>query len=152
MDPPSNTPGDKHREQNAARSAEAVAVYLAHLLWDAAVYLGESARDLIDAARGGLLRRSRTKFPERAGDLDAQMARLKEQKSRRWSSFETFSSGRRLQIRFAATVAAAKSLRYCSIWERLTVAGTALTSARVGLILSSAPMHARRENCRTSAR
>jgi hypothetical protein len=104
MDPPSNTPGDKHREQNAARSAEAVAVYLAHLLWDAAVYLGESARDLIDAARGGLLRRSRTKLPERAADLDAQMARLKEQKSRRWSSFETFSSGRRLQIRFAATV------------------------------------------------
>src|SRR5712671_5377932 len=104
MEPPSHTPADKHSEkleQSAARTAETFAIFLAHLLWDAAIYLGESARDLIDAARVGLLMRSRTKFPERAGDLDAQTARLKEQKSRRWSSFEAFSSGRRLRIRFA---------------------------------------------------
>jgi hypothetical protein len=111
MDPPGHTPSDKHDtrqsprpEQSAARTAETVAVYLAHLLWDAAVYLGESALDLIDAVRVVLLRRSATKSPERAGDFDAQMARLKAQKSRRWSSFEILSGGRRLQIRSAAMV------------------------------------------------
>jgi hypothetical protein len=111
MDPPSNTPSDKHDtrqspppDQSAARTAETVAVYLANLLWDATRYLGESALDLIDAARVVLLTRSRTKFPERAGDFDAQMARLKEQKSGRWSSFEILSGARRLQIRLAATV------------------------------------------------
>src|ERR1700687_152548 len=107
MDPPSHTPGDKHpelRDQTAARTAETVAVYLAHLLWDAAIYLGESALDLIYAVRVGLLIRSQTKFPERAGEFDAQMARLKEQKSGRWSSWEILSGARRLQIRFAATV------------------------------------------------
>ena len=71
MDPPSYTPGDKHpelRDQSAARTAETVAVYLAHLLWDAAIYLGESALDLIYAVRVGLLMRSQTKLPARAGE------------------------------------------------------------------------------------
>ncbi len=111
MDPPSDPPNDKHEarqppapDQGAARRAQTVAVHLARLFWQAAVYLGATALDLIYAARLGLLMRSRAKFPDRAGDFDAQMARLKEQKSRRWAPWEMLSDRRRLEIRCAATV------------------------------------------------
>jgi hypothetical protein len=111
MDPPRDSPNDKHGAQQspapyqgAARTAQTVAVYLARLFWPAAIYLGATGLDLIYAARLGLIMRSWAKFPDRAGDFDAQMARLKEQKSRRWSSWEMLSGRRRLEIRCAATV------------------------------------------------
>src|SRR5271156_1540369 len=81
-----------------ARIARAVAVHLAHLFWRAAGYLVATVLDFIYAARLGLLMRSRAKFPNRAGDLDAQMARLREQISSRWSSWKTLPGGRRMEI------------------------------------------------------
>jgi hypothetical protein len=109
--PPNDPPNDKRAarqspapDRSGAHSAQTVAVHLARLFWDAAVYLGETALDLIYAARLGLLMRSRGKFPDRAGDFDAQMARLEQQRSRRWASWEILSGGRRMEIRFAATV------------------------------------------------
>ena len=109
--PPNDPPNDKRAarqspapDRSGAHSAQTVAVHLARLFWDAAVYLGETALDLIYAARLGLLMRSRGKFPDRAGDFDAQMARLKQQRSTRWASWEIRSGGRRMEIRFAATV------------------------------------------------
>ncbi|MGC1650363.1 MAG: hypothetical protein WA741_31455 [Candidatus Sulfotelmatobacter sp.] len=90
----------------AARTARVVAVHLARLFWPAAVYLGSTALDLIYAARLGLMMRSRAKFPDRAGNLDAQMAHLREQRLTRWSSWKTLTGGRRMEIRFAATVLA----------------------------------------------
>jgi hypothetical protein len=113
MDPTSESRNDRHGARQhmepaggAARTARAAAVHLAHLFWRAAVYLGATALDLIYAARLGLLMRSRAKFPDRVGDLDARMARLREQRSRRWSSWRTLPGGRRMEIRFAAAVLA----------------------------------------------
>lgn len=116
MDPPNDPPHDKNDkpDQSAARVAETVAVHLARLLWVAAIYLGATALDLIYAARAQLLMRSRRKFPDRAGDFDVQIARLREQRSKRWSSWELLSGGRRLEVRFAAiaiVVAAVLGLR-----------------------------------------
>ena len=111
MDPTSDSPNDSQDARrppasgpSAARTARTVAVYLAHRLWQGAIYLGATALDLIDAARLALLTRSRAKLPDRVGDFDAQMARLREERSRRWSSWETLPGGRRMEIRFAAAV------------------------------------------------
>jgi hypothetical protein len=111
MEPPRDPTNDKNEaprapapEQSAAQRARTVAVYLARLFWPAAIYLGATGLDLIYAARLGLLMRSRAKAPDRAGDFDAQMARLKEQKSRRWAPWEMLSDRRRFEIRCAATV------------------------------------------------
>jgi hypothetical protein len=87
-----------------------VAVHLARLLWRALIYLGATVLDLIYTARLGLLIRSRAKFPDRAGDLDARMARLREHRSRRWSSWKALTIGRRLEIRFAAAVLAVAAI------------------------------------------
>ena len=113
MDPSSDSPNDSQdarrppaSRSSAARTARTVAVYLAHRLWQGAIYLGATALDLIDAARLALLTRSRAKLPDRVGDFDAQMARLREERSRRWSSWETLPGGRRMEIRFAAAVLA----------------------------------------------
>jgi hypothetical protein len=109
-DPPSKDVNDRQDAlrhpspgQHEARPAQAIAIHLARLFRDAAIYLGSTALDLIYAARLGLLMRSRGKFPDRAGDFDAQMARLREQRSGRWSWWGALSEGRRLEIRFAAT-------------------------------------------------
>jgi hypothetical protein len=117
MDPNSESRNDRHDAQQppapdrgAARTVRVVAVHLAHLFWPAAVYLGATALDLIYAARLGLLMRSRAKFPDRAGDLDAQMARLRERRSSRWSSWKTLSGGRRMEIRFAASILAVAAI------------------------------------------
>jgi hypothetical protein len=113
MDPTSDSRNDRHGARQplvpaggAARIARTVAVHLAHLFLRAAIYLGATALDSIYALRLGLLMRSRAKFPDRVGDLDTQMARLREQRSSRWSSWKTLSAGRRMEIRFAAAVLA----------------------------------------------
>src|ERR1039458_2012567 len=111
--PPNDPPNDKRAarqspapDRSGAHSAQTVAVHLARLFWDAAVYLGATALDLIYAVRVGLLMRSRAKVPDRAADFDAQIARLKEQRSGRWASWKILSGGRQMEIRFAATAIA----------------------------------------------
>jgi len=94
----------------AVRMAWLVAAHLAHLLWRAFVYLGATILDLIYAARLGLLIRSRAKFPDRVRDLEARMARLREHRSRRWSSWKTLTIGRRMEIRLAAGVLAVAAI------------------------------------------
>jgi hypothetical protein len=93
-----------------AQAAQAVAIHLARLLWPAVVYLSASALDLVYAARLGLLWRSRRKFPDRARDLDAQVASLRASESRRWSSWKTLPAGRRVEIRCAALAIAAAAI------------------------------------------
>src|SRR5271167_639597 len=115
MDPPNDPPNkDANDKQDAprhpspsqheARPAQTIAIHLARLFRDAAIYLGATVLDLIDAARIVPLTRSRAKFPDRAGDFDAQIARLREQRSGRWSSWGVLSDRRRLEIRFAAAM------------------------------------------------
>jgi hypothetical protein len=115
MDPPNDPPNkdanDKQvaprhpsPDQHKARPAQTITIHLARLFLDAAIYLGATVLDLIDAARIVPLTRSRAKFPDRAGDFDAQIARLREQRSGRWSSWGVLSDGRRLEIRFAAAM------------------------------------------------
>jgi hypothetical protein len=125
MDPASDFHSNQHNgrqaaapEQRAARTVRAVAIHLAQLIWPAVVYLGSTALDLIYAVRVGLLRRSRARSPDRVGDLDAQMARLREQRSRRWSSWKTLPGGRRIEIRFAAAVLALAAI--LGLWAYLT--------------------------------
>ena len=142
MDPTSDSQNDRHDARQppapdgrAARIARVVVVHLAHLFWRAAVYLGATALDLIYAARLGLLMRSRAKFPDRVSDLDAQMARLREQRSRRWSSWKTFPGGRRMEIRFAAAVLAVVAilgLRTYFTGGGRAAERVALTPVRVG--------------------
>ena len=117
MQPTSDFRNDEHDTRQppaargrAARMAWLVAVHLAHLLWPAFVYLGATVLDLIYTARLGLLIRSRAKFPDRAGDLGARMARLREHRSRRWSSWKTLTVGRRMEIRLAAAVLAVAAI------------------------------------------
>lgn len=101
-------PAAPHRD--STRNARTVALHVARLVWAAATYLGATALDFVYAARVGLLRRSRARFPDRAGEVDARMARLQQQRSERWSSWKTLPSGRRMEIRFAAVVIAAAAL------------------------------------------
>jgi hypothetical protein len=117
MDSTSDPRSDEHDTRQpavpdggAARTARVVAAHLAHLFWPAAVYLGATALDLICGVRLELLMRSRAKFPDRAGDLDAQVACLRAQRSARWLSWKTLTGGRRMEIRFAAAVLAVTAI------------------------------------------
>lgn len=92
------------------RYAQSAAIHVAHLVWPAAVYVGATALDLIYVARLGLLRRSRATIPHRADEFEAQMTRLKEQRSRRWSPWKALPAGRRIEIRCAAAVLAAAAI------------------------------------------
>jgi hypothetical protein len=103
--PPATTRGRRF-----AQAAQAVAIHLARLLWPAVVYLGATALDLVYAARLGLLWRSRRKFPDRARDLDTQMASLRASQCRRWSSWKALPAGRRMEVRCAAAVLAAAAI------------------------------------------
>ncbi len=117
MDPASDSQNNRHDgrptetpERGTARTVRAVAMHMARLFWPALVYLGSTALDLIYAVRLALLNRSRARIPERAIGIDAQVARLQEQKSARWSSWETLPSGRRMEIRFAASILAVAAI------------------------------------------
>jgi hypothetical protein len=100
----------KPRGRVFAQAAQAVAIHLAHLLWPALVYLWATFLDLVYAARLGLLWRSRRKFPDRARDLDTQVASLRASQSSRWSSWKALPAGRRMEIRCAAAVLAAAAI------------------------------------------
>jgi hypothetical protein len=93
-----------------ARAALAVAIHLARLLWPALVYLWATALDLAYAARLGLLWRSRRRFPDRARDLDTQVASLRASRSGRWSSWKALPAGRRMEVRCAAAILAAAAI------------------------------------------
>lgn len=93
-----------------AQAAQAVAIHLARLLWPALVYLWATALDLVYAARLGLLWRRRRKFPDRARDLDTQVASLRTSRSGRWSSWKALPAGRRMEVRCAAAVLAAAAI------------------------------------------
>jgi hypothetical protein len=98
------------RSHSFARSARAVAIHLARLLWPAVAYLWATFLDLLYAARFGLLWRSRRKFPNRARDLDTQVAILQASRSGRWSSWKALPAGRRMEVRCAAALLAAAAI------------------------------------------
>ncbi len=117
MDPAGDSRNDRQDvrqpaapEQSAGRKVRTAAIHLAQLFWPALVYLGSTALDFVNAIRVALLRRSRAKTPDRVGDIDVEVARLEEQKSKRWSSWKALTGGRRMEIRFAATVLAVAAI------------------------------------------
>src|SRR5579875_568629 len=75
---------------------------LLYLAGQAMLYLGRMASDLADSVRLLQLARRRKKFPQRAADAEAAMARLRERKSARWSSWEGIGRTRRMEIQAAA--------------------------------------------------
>jgi hypothetical protein len=107
-----NNRRDDRQTETPQRGAavRAVAMHIAQLLWPALVYLGSTALDLIYAVRLALLKRSRARIPDRAKGIDAEVARLQEQKSARWSSWKALPSERRMQIRAAAAVLAVAAI------------------------------------------
>jgi hypothetical protein len=110
-----------------AQATVVVAIHLARLLWPAVAYLGATFLDLVSAARLSLLWRSRRKFPDRARDLDTQIASLRASQSKRWSSWKTLPAGRWMETRCAAAVLAAVAI----LGLRAHLTGPGSTAERV---------------------
>lgn len=97
----------QQRQDSAPRAAQLaldIVADLAQLLFSTAQYLYGITLDLIYASRKGFLLRARNKLPERAREFDAKLTRLREERSKRWSSWLALPGGRRLEIRAAAAL------------------------------------------------
>jgi hypothetical protein len=98
------------KTHRAAQLFRAAAIHLAQLILPAAAYMGRTLLDLVSIARAALLQRARRKYPERAGDIDAKLTRLREQKAARWMSWGAAPGKRKMEIRAAAAVIAVIAL------------------------------------------
>jgi hypothetical protein len=94
----------KEPKSRTGALAKSMALHLARVLKDAAIYLGRTVLDLVDAIRRALLLRNRRKFPERTAAIDSAVATLREREARRWSAWAAVTAGRRGEIRAAAVV------------------------------------------------
>jgi hypothetical protein len=87
-----------------ARGLWRTAVYLGPLLVAALRYLAGLCADAVSAVRALLLRRARTKSPDRSPEYEHQEAALREANARRWTAWRALPVQRRFAVRVAAVV------------------------------------------------
>lgn len=97
----------EHRSasRTAGRIALLIGSYLGPLLVEAVRYLGRIALDLIYAIRVLVLNLTHRR-PEQAPQLDSAVARLKEERSKSWSSWKTIPFRRQVEVRAASALLA----------------------------------------------
>jgi hypothetical protein len=90
--------------RKAGRIALPIASYLRDLLVEAGHHLGRMGLDVLDAGQLLLLLKARRSTPERAGQIDVAIARLRKERANRWSAWRAIPVRRQIEIRGASVL------------------------------------------------